>query len=94
MKRDRFAVDAAAPGTRPDLTGLSCRWKPVDNTRGCILSLIVGPADGVQTGNKERDDIGDYDRLDGQFIELFEEGERGGHPIPERGRPRSPGNDL
>ena len=59
MKRDRFAVDAAAPGTRPDLTGLSCRWKPIDNTRGCILSLIVSPADGARTGNKEGDDIGD-----------------------------------
>jgi hypothetical protein len=85
MKQDRFAVDAAAPGARPDLTGLSCRWKPIDNTRGCILSLIVGPADGVRTGNKEGDDIGDYDRLVGQVIALFEEGERGGHPIPESG---------
>ena len=50
MKQDRFAVDAAAPGARPDLTGLSCRWKPIDNTLGCILSLIIGPADGAEAG--------------------------------------------
>lgn len=85
MKQDRFGVNAAAPGARADLTRLSCRWKPIDNTRGCILSLTVGPADGVRTGNKGGDDIGDYDLLVGQVIELFEEGERGGQPIPESG---------
>lgn len=77
MKRDRFAVEVAAPGARPDLTGLSCRWKPVDNTLGCILSLIVGPADGA--------DAGAYDRVVGQIIGLFDTGGRGGHPIPEQG---------
>lgn len=77
MKRDRFAVEVATPGARPDLTGLSCRWKPIDNTLGCILSLIVGPADNA--------DPGDYDRLVGQIISLFDSGGRGGHPIPEQG---------
>jgi predicted NUDIX family NTP pyrophosphohydrolase len=33
MKRDRFAVDPAPPGARPDLTGLSCRWKPIESNR-------------------------------------------------------------
>ena len=28
MKAGNFAVAAAPPGTRPDLTGLSCRWNP------------------------------------------------------------------
>ncbi|MFT5485864.1 MAG: hypothetical protein ACI9JL_002603 [Paracoccaceae bacterium] len=77
MKQDRFAVDVAPPGARPDLTGLSCRWKPIDNSLGCILSLIVGPADGADTGA--------YDRLVGQVIGLFDGDGRGSHPIPERG---------
>ena len=44
MKEGRFAVDAAAPGTRPDLTGLSCRWNDIQNGKGTILSLVVTPA--------------------------------------------------
>lgn len=81
MKQDRFAVDAAAPGARPDLTGLSCRWKPIDNTLGCILSLIIGPADGAGAGAV----AGAYDLLVGQIIGLFDADGRGSHPIPEQG---------
>lgn len=77
MKQGRFTVEVAAPGARPDLTGLSCRWKPIDNTLGCILSLIVGPADEADTG--------DYDSLVGQIISLFDTDGRGSHPIPEKG---------
>lgn len=77
MKQDRFAVAPAPPGARPDLTGLSCRWKPVESNRGCILSMIVGPADGAdQTA---------YDKVVGDIIALFESAGRGGHPIPEQG---------
>jgi hypothetical protein len=77
MKQDRFAVDAAAPGARLDLTGLSCRWKPIDSRRGCILSMIVGPADS--TGKSA------YDGVIGKLIYMFEAAGRGGHPIPEDG---------
>jgi len=35
------AVPAAAPGTRPDLTGLSCRWNDIPASHGLILSLVV-----------------------------------------------------
>ena len=77
MKQDRFAIAPAAPGARPDLTGLSCRWKPIDSSRGCILSLIVGPADHA--------DEAAYDRLVGEIISLFDSEGRGGHPIPEHG---------
>ena len=81
MKQDRFAVAPAAPGSRPDLTGLSCRWKPIESSLGCILSLIVGPAarDGTAADN------GAYDRIIGQIIELFEAGGRGSHPIAQQG---------
>jgi Protein of unknown function (DUF3095) len=43
MKAGRFAVPPAAPGTRPDLSGLSCRWNDIPATRGLILSLVVAP---------------------------------------------------
>ena len=77
MKQDRFAVAPAPPGARPDLTGLSCRWKPIESNRGCILSMIVGPADGV---SQEA-----YDGVVSSLIDLMEGAGRGGHPIPEQG---------
>ena len=43
MKRGSFVVPMAAPGTRPDLTGLSCRWNPVKAVNGKIVSIIVVP---------------------------------------------------
>lgn len=43
MKEGRFAVPPAAPGTRPDLSGLSCRWDDIPATHGLILSLVVAP---------------------------------------------------
>src|SRR6476646_2684103 len=32
MKRGEFAVPAAAPGTQPDLSGLSCRFEEIPST--------------------------------------------------------------
>ena len=46
MKMGRFAVAPAPQGTRPDLTGLSCRFSEIEAERGVILSLIVVPAGG------------------------------------------------
>jgi hypothetical protein len=43
MREGRYAVAPAAPGVRPDLTGLSCRWNDIPATRGVILSLLVAP---------------------------------------------------
>ena len=43
MKDGRFAVAAAAPGSRPDLSGLSCRWNDIPASHGLILSLVVAP---------------------------------------------------
>ena len=47
MKRGEFAVPAAAPGTQPDLSGLSCRFEEIPSTRGLILSVLVVPASGA-----------------------------------------------
>jgi hypothetical protein len=45
MKRGEFALDRAAPGTRPDLAGLSCRFSPMPSRRGVILALIITKAE-------------------------------------------------
>jgi Protein of unknown function (DUF3095) len=43
MKQGRYAVTPATPGTRPDLTGLSCRWNDIPASNGLILSLVLAP---------------------------------------------------
>ncbi len=41
-------IGSAATGAPPDLTGLSCRWRPFPSRHGVIVSLIVAPgAHGV-----------------------------------------------
>ncbi|GIL01257.1 MAG: hypothetical protein BroJett030_11560 [Alphaproteobacteria bacterium] len=47
MKAGLLAVAKAPPGTRPDLTGLSCRWTPIREAGRSIVSLIVEPAPGL-----------------------------------------------
>jgi hypothetical protein len=43
MKAGQFAVPASAPGVRPDLSGLSCRWNDIPASRGVMLSLVLAP---------------------------------------------------
>jgi hypothetical protein len=43
LKAGRYAVAPAAPGVRPDLTGLSCRWNDIPATHGVILSIVIAP---------------------------------------------------
>src|SRR6201747_2215992 len=43
MKRGEFSVPKAAPGTQPDLSGLSCRFEEIPSARGLILSVLVAP---------------------------------------------------
>ena len=43
LKSGRFAVEPAAPGVRPDLSGLSCRWNDIPATLGVILSVVLAP---------------------------------------------------
>ncbi len=78
MKAGRFAVAPAPPGTRPDLTGLSCRWDPVAATKGQILSVIAVPgADAVAFRTLVAD------------VVALANAAGGGRPLPEQGpRPR------
>jgi hypothetical protein len=41
MKQGAFIVPPAPPGSKPDLTGLSCRWNPIQSRNGHIVSIIV-----------------------------------------------------
>ena len=50
MKQGHFAVPMATPGSKPDLTGLSCRWNPIQSHNGQIVSIIAIPGD---TGGAE-----------------------------------------
>jgi len=43
MKAGQFAVAAAPAGTRPDLSGMSCRWNDIPASNGIILSVLVTP---------------------------------------------------
>lgn len=75
MKAGDFAVAPAPPGTRPDLSGLSCRWNPVASRRGVIASLIVAPgAAGPGT---------EFRALVARVVSLANDG--AGNPLPEAG---------
>ena len=77
MKAGRYAVLPASPGTRPDLTGLSCRWNPTRADNGEIVSIIVVPA-GTTAGPE-------FTSLVSDIIALIGEQERDGHPLPAAG---------
>lgn len=75
MKQGRFAVTAAEPGTRPDLTGLSCRFQEMPSVHGLILALLVVPG--------ERSKPADFRRVVDDLVQLVEE--RGHAPVPADG---------
>jgi Protein of unknown function (DUF3095) len=78
MKAGAFAVAPAPPGTRPDLTGLSCRFDEIATERGVILSLIVLPAGR---------DAAAFRQLVAGILALAEDGAEVGRPVPAGGPP-------
>lgn len=77
MKAGRFAVPAAPSGTRPDLTGLSCRWNPIEARHGDIVSIIAVPV--------SRETLAAFQSLVADVVALAGRQERGGHPVPPDG---------
>ncbi len=77
MKQGRFAVPMAAPGSRPDLTGLSCRWNPVKSRNGLIVSIIAVPGDGDNTQA--------FRTLVADVVALANAAGGTGHPLPPGG---------
>jgi hypothetical protein len=77
MKEGLFAVEPAPASTRPDLTGLSCRWNPIPSRHGQIVSVIAVPDEG--------DDSSAFRSLIADIVALAGGQERGGHPVPADG---------
>lgn len=77
MKAGRYRIDPAPTGTRPDLTGLSCRWNPIDARHGAIVSIIAMP--------KGPANLPAFRQLVAEIVAFAGEQERGGHPVPTDG---------
>jgi hypothetical protein len=80
MKAGSFRAEPAPPGARPDLSGLSCRWRPLESRNGTILSLIVRPE---ETAAPEA-----FAAVVHDLIGIVErDAARAGHPVPVEGPP-------
>jgi hypothetical protein len=79
MKRGDFVVDAASPGTQPDLSGLSCRFEEIPAARGLILSVLVVPAPNA--------DPLAFRKVIEDVIQLVERTPDAGRPVPPGGPP-------
>ncbi|MDO9057521.1 MAG: DUF3095 domain-containing protein [Bradyrhizobium sp.] len=79
MKRGEFAVEKAAPGTQPDLTGLSCRFEEIPSARGLILSGLVVPTRAA--------DPRAFRKVIEDIIALVERSPDAGRPVPPEGPP-------
>jgi len=77
MKAGRYRVQPARAGTRPDLTGLSCRWDPIEARHGEIISVIAVP-NGPES-------LPGFAVLVADLVALAGQEERGGHPVPLTG---------
>ena len=75
MKAGRFAIEAAPPGTWPDLEGLSCRWSP-SPARRVVVSVLVEPAG---------EDAAAFQRLAAEVLAKLRPLQDGGRPIPPEG---------
>ncbi|WP_315835241.1 DUF3095 domain-containing protein [Bradyrhizobium prioriisuperbiae] len=79
MKRGEFTVAPAAPGTLPDLTGLSCRFEEIPARQGQIVSVLVVP---------DKDAAPDaFRRVVEDVIALVERSPDAGRPVPSAGPP-------
>ncbi|MBB3233737.1 DUF3095 domain-containing protein [Phyllobacterium endophyticum] len=79
MKAGRYAITPAPPGTRPDLSGLSCRWRPIQARNGEIVSIIAIPGNSGATN--------EFQMLVNDIIAVAAEQGRGAHPLPRDGPP-------
>lgn len=74
MKQGHFAIPAAPSGTRPDLSGLSCRWNDIPASHGLILSLVVAP---VTNGDPA------FRKLVEELLAELESSSEVARPVPE-----------
>lgn len=77
MKAGRYGVEADHNRARPDLTGLSCRWSPIEAHNGEIVSVIAVP--------DARGNGPEFQALVSDIIAIAAEQGREGHPVPAAG---------
>jgi hypothetical protein len=77
MKLGHYGIARAPAGTRPDLTGLSCRWSPIAARNGEIVSIIAVPGEG-RPGQEFRE-------LVNGIVAITTEQNRDSHPVPADG---------
>jgi hypothetical protein len=75
LKAGGHAVAPAPPGTRPDLSGLSCRWEEFPARHGLVLSLIATPV-VAESEAAFQELVGDILRMTGRESEAQ-------HPISD-----------
>ena len=79
MKAGAHRIAEAPKGSRPDLTGLSCRWSHMPNRNGIILSVVILPVESVSGS--------DFSKMARSVLELISGLAGSGHPAEERGPP-------
>ena len=77
MKAGRLTLPPAPHGARPDLTGLTCRFRPIAAAHGVVLSVIVKPVGDVGSSG--------FVRACSDVLALAKAAPRGGHPLPVGG---------
>lgn len=77
MKEGNYAIEPAPAGARPDLTGLSCRWNPIESSNGEIASIIAVPG--------ERGVTPEFRQLVSDVVAISTEQSRDAHPVPADG---------
>ena len=76
MKAGKYGVPAAEPQSRPDLTGLSCRWDPIAAKNGEIVSIIVTPASQGRSA--------EFSRLVDDIVSMVSGEAESGLPVPRK----------
>jgi hypothetical protein len=74
IKQGRYAITPDGGTSRPDLSGLSCEWRPIPNRHGLILSLLMEP---LKATDRET-----FAQLARHVLEIFRQDQRQGHPLP------------
>jgi hypothetical protein len=78
MKAGHYEVPPAPAGTKPDLSGLSCRFMPIEAAEGEVVSLLIRPRVAASRAA--------FNALVRQVVAIVDEaGARGGSPVPEIG---------
>ncbi|MEM6577852.1 MAG: DUF3095 domain-containing protein [Pseudomonadota bacterium] len=77
MKAGASYTPTAPADTKPDLTGLSCRWSHLPSRYGAVLSVIVLPCDGTPPAV--------FSDFAGRVVSLAIDLKGEGHPVGEGG---------